>query len=316
MCRGLLGADSDLYIRNNRGAAFSKSDCIIICGVPFDFRSGYGLTIPLQTFVVAVNRDEHDLHLNRDMKFWMSPAVSVLGDPCSFLIDLARGLSSEHSPPSQWGEWQRNWVDQDKKKNDANSELASQKTQFINPVKLCQEIDKYLADDSILVGDGGDFVATVAYNVRARQPLSWLDPGLYGTLGIGAGFAIASKLVKPNSEVWLFWGDGASGYSLIEFDTLRRQGLAVIAVIGNDACWMQIWRGQVDIFNDETGCTLEYTNYHEVAKALGCEGFEIDSEDQIGPVVKQAKALAAAGKSVLINAKLGKTEFRKGSMSF
>jgi acetolactate synthase-1/2/3 large subunit len=316
MCRGLLGADSDLYIRNNRGAAFAKSDCIIICGVPFDFRTGYGLSIPLPTFVVAVNRDIDDLHLNRDFKFWMSPSVAIHGDPCNFIIDLAREMSATISPATQWGDWSKNWLDQDKKKNDANLEVAAQKTQFINPVKLCQEIDKYIADDSILVGDGGDFVATVAYNVRARQPLSWLDPGLYGTLGIGAGFAMAAKLVKPASEVWLFWGDGACGYSMIEFDTLRRFNIPIIAVVGNDACWMQIWRGQVDIFNDETGCTLEYTNYHEISKALGCEGFVIDSEDQIATVLQQAKLLAAQGKSVLINAKIGKTEFRKGSLSF
>lgn len=77
-------------------------------------------------------------------------------------------------------------------------------------------------DNSILIGDGGDFVATVAYNIKARKPLSWLDPGVFGTLGVGAGFAMAAKLVHPESEVWLFWGDGASGFSLMEFDTLRR----------------------------------------------------------------------------------------------
>jgi len=174
--------------------------------VPFDFRTGYGLSIPINTFVVAINRDEDDLHLNRDMKFWMSPSIAVLGDPSSFIIDLARNLPAEVSP-AQWTDWSKNWLAEDKKKSDANAEVAAQKTQFINPVRLCQEIDKYigtsasasrrvhniddfvpaLADDSILVGDGGDFVATVAGNVRARQPLSWLDPGLYGTLGIGAG---------------------------------------------------------------------------------------------------------------------------------
>lgn len=90
--------------------------------------------------------------------------------------------------------------------------MAEEDTGFINPVRLCMEIDKYIADDSILIGDGGDFVATIAYNVQARGPLTWLDPGVFGTLGVGGGFAMAAKLVKPDSEVWLLWGDGASGF--------------------------------------------------------------------------------------------------------
>ena len=107
-------------------------------------------------------------------------------------------------------------------------------------------MDEALAEDSILVADGGDFVATASYIVSPRGPLSWLDPGVFGTLGVGAGFALGAKLVRPESEVWIIYGDGSVGYSLPEFDTFARHELPVIAVVGNYACWTHIARQQVE----------------------------------------------------------------------
>jgi len=176
-------------------------------------------------------------------------------------------------------------------------------------------MDKFIGDNSILIGDGGDFVATASYIVRPRGPLTWLDPGVFGTLGVGAGFAMAAKLLNPNHEVWIIWGDGACGFSIIELDTLRRHNIPIIAVIGNDACWTQIHRDQVQTLHDDIGCVLEYTNYDQLAKSLGCEGIMIDNDDQIIPALTRAKELYAQGKSVVINAKIGKTEFRDGSLS-
>jgi len=167
--------------------------------------------------------------------------------------------------------------------------MAKQKTKtFINPLRLCLEIDNVIADSSILIGDGGDFVATAAYTIKPRGPLTWLDPGVFGTLGVGAGFAMAAKLAKPKAEVWILWGDGASGFSLIEFDTLKRHNIPVIAVIGNDASWMQIQRDQVQILKDPVACQLAYTDYDIVARGLGCEGISIDSDDQIQDALKKA----------------------------
>jgi acetolactate synthase-like protein len=170
-------------------------------------------------------------------------------------------------------------------------------------------------DDSIIVADGGDFVATASYTLRPRGPLSWLDPGAFGTLGVGAGFAMGAKLHRPESETWVIYGDGAFGYSLIEFDTFVRLKIPVIAVVGNDACWSQIAREQVKILQDDVGTRLQYSNYHLAAEALGAKGFLIDSPEQIPDVLVQAKKAAADGHPVLINALLGASSFREGSIS-
>jgi len=187
--------------------------------------------------------------------------------------------------------------------------------QFVHPILLCKEIDNALAENSIIVADGGDFVATASYMVQPRQPLSWLDPGVFGTLGVGAGFALGAKLCRPNSEVWILFGDGALGWSLIEFDTYVRMRVPVIAIIGNDACWSQMYRDQVRLLHNPVACELAYSHYEEVAKALGAEGILVQHQDQVRPALQRAKELYASGRSVLVNVLITKSDFRQGSVS-
>jgi thiamine pyrophosphate-dependent acetolactate synthase large subunit-like protein len=167
----------------------------------------------------------------------------------------------------------------------------------------------------VFVADGGDFVATAAYILRPRGPLTWLDPGAFGTLGVGAGFALGASRVRTGAEVWLIWGDGASGYGLAEFDTFVRHGIPVIAVVGNDAAWAQIAREQVKLLGDDVGTALARTAYHEVARGFGAEGIEVRQDSEVAPALQRARELAAAGRPVLVNVWLDKTDFREGSIS-
>jgi len=166
-----------------------------------------------------------------------------------------------------------------------------------------------------LVADGGDFVGTCSYTVSPRGPLSWLDPGVFGTLGVGAGFAIGAKLCRPDSEVWIVYGDGSAAYSLAEFDTYVRHGLPIIAIVGNDASWGQIAREQIPMLGDDVGTTLRSTDYHQVAKGYGGEGLLLEDPSRVDEVLLEAKGLAASGRPVLINVRLSKSDFRKGSLS-
>ncbi|MEJ2515587.1 MAG: thiamine pyrophosphate-dependent enzyme, partial [Gammaproteobacteria bacterium] len=192
---------------------------------------------------------------------------------------------------------------------------AAASGQRVNPLALCRAVDAVLPDDSVIVADGGDFVGTASYVVRPRGPLRWLDPGAFGTLGVGAGFALGAARARPEAEIWLLYGDGSVGYSLIEFDTFVRHGLAPIAVVGNDACWAQIAREQVKLLHDDTGVKLARTDYHRAAEGLGAAGLVIRSDDEIRPTLEQARQLAADGRPVLINAHLAASDFREGSLS-
>ena len=115
--------------------------------------------------------------------------------------------------------------------------------------------------------------------------------------------------------MWILYGDGACGWSLSELDTFVRHGIAVIAIIGNDACWSQIHRAQVELFKDDVGCMLRYTKYHLVAQGFDCIGIQVQNEKEIPDALKKAKDLAKKGKPVIVNCLIGKTDFLKGSLS-
>lgn len=158
-------------------------------------------------------------------------------------------------------------------------------------------------------------MATAAYTVRPRGPFSWLDPGVFGTLGVGAGFAIGAKLVRPEADVWLLYGDGAAGFSLMEYDTFVRHNLNIIGVIGNDGGWTQIARDQVVVLGDAVGTELNYTDYHKVAEGCGAQGLRVEDPQRMHETLQEALKLSREGKPVLVNAILGKSDFRKGSIS-
>ena len=176
-------------------------------------------------------------------------------------------------------------------------------------------INQYIQDGDIIVADGGDFVATASYILWPRSLSGWLDPGVFGTLGVGAGFILGAQLVHSEAVIWAIYGDGAFGYSLMEFDTFVRHKIPVIAVIGNDAGWTQIARDQIKILNDPVSTELADTQYHQAVSALGGVGYIIEDETEIESILSKARESASVGNSVAINVKIGKTDFRKGSIS-
>jgi acetolactate synthase-1/2/3 large subunit len=306
MARGLLGKDDPVQRRHSRREALREADFVLLAGVPCDFRLDYGRQLPRQATVVAANRSRADLNRNR------RPTVPGLGDPGAFLLDLAFGAEGG----TRWTAWSGRLAERDAAREvKIATDAAAPSEGGLNPLAVCRAIDAALAESSVLVADGGDFVATASYTVRPRGPLCWLDPGPFGTLGVGGGFAAAAKVARPDSEVWLIWGDGSVGFSLAEFDTLARHKLGVIAVVGNDGCWMQIAREQVEVLGDDVGCTLARSDYHTAAEGLGGRGILVREPHELAPALAEAKRVAAGGVPVLVNVHLGRTDFRKGSIS-
>jgi acetolactate synthase-1/2/3 large subunit len=307
MARGLLGPAHPLHRRHQRRKALKEADLVILAGVPSDFRLDYGRHVRRSACLVSANRSRVDLKRNR------KPDVGVLADAGLFLRALADTV--EAGTQDRWRDWHLALESRDAEREAEIDGTADRDAEYVNPVGLCRRIDAVLPDDSIIVADGGDFVGTASYIVKPRGPLSWLDPGVFGTLGCGAGFALGASLCRPDSEVWVLFGDGSVGYSLAEFDTFARHDIPVIAVVGNDAGWTQIAREQVKILQDDVGTVLERSNYHEVATALGGHGILLQKADQVSDGLRDARNAAQGRKPVLINAWLDKTDFREGSLS-
>lgn len=304
MARGLLGADHPLQKRHQRRKALKEADVVLLAGVPADFRLDYGSHIN-RCKVIGVNLSEEDLVKNR------KPELGLLADPHTTLVALAALVQRG----GQLGEWVAALDKREAEREAEIDKMAEDRTRYCNPLEVCRAVEANLAPRSVMVGDGGDFVATASYIVKPRGPLGWLDPGVFGTLGVGAGFALGAKLVRPDADVWLLWGDGAAGFSLIEMDTFARHGVPVIAVVGNDAGWTQIERDQVVILGDDVACRLTHMDYHVVAEACGGEGLLVSSPDALPEAFARALERSRAGKPVLINALIGKSDFRKGSIS-
>lgn len=304
MARGCLGKEDSFFLRHNRKHALKNADVVITAGVPLDFRLGYGFSINSDAKIIALNKSKKDLVKNR------RPSLQLKGDPSRSIYEIAKTINTPDCKV-----WLEELQQMEQKRDDEILAQAEMDTEFVNPIKACTIINDILDENSIIIADGGDFVGTASYVLRPRAPLSWLDPGAFGTLGVGGGFALGAKSAFPDKEVWIIYGDGACAFSLAEFDTFVRHKLPVIAIVGNDSSWQQIAREQVEMLGSDIGTTLNDTNYHQVAEGYGGKGFLVTEISQLRDVLLQAKSDAKRGIPVLINMRIGKTDFRKGSIS-
>ena len=305
MARGLLGRRSELQFRHARGQALKEADVVIVCGFPFDFRLGYGRGINRSARLIAANLSVAEMRKNR------RPDVAVEMHAGDFLCALANQLGAA----GRWDGWFETLRGRERARDVEIATRAAPQGALIDPLHFFLRLEEAMAPDAALVVDGGDFVATASYIVRPRAPLAWLDPGVFGTLGVGGGYALGAALVRPGKETWLLWGDGSSAYSLAEFDTYVRHGVAPIAVIGNDGSWAQIAREQVEVLGTALGTELRKSDYHRVAEGYGGVGLLLTDPTKVDATLQEAKQIAASGRPVCINVHLRATDFRKGSIS-
>jgi len=304
MARGCFGDSDKYFFRHNRKHALKNADVVVTLGIPLDFRLSYGFAINKDATLISINKSKEDLNKNR------KPDIGMHADPSRIMHEIGKIIN----PPS-CQEWIEELTKLEENREKEIQQFSEYKTDFVNPVYLCKTIDKLIDKQSILVADGGDFVGTASYTIRPRSPLGWLDPGPFGTLGVGGGFAIGAKSSFPEKEVWVLYGDGASAYSLAEFDTLCRHRLPVIAIIGNDASWQQIAREQKQMLGSNIGTELAFNAYEKVVEGYGGKGYYVDNHKSLYETLKQAKEDAKLGYPVLVNVKLSQSDFRKGSIS-
>ena len=268
MARGLLGRGHPLQLRHKRKEALREADLVILAGMPCDFRLDYGSHIRRSAVLVSANRSPADLTKNR------RPDLGVLGAPERLLRALA------HARPGRPPAWTP-WLASLRSRDDAReAEIARQAETAadtgVNPLAVCRAIERALPDDSVLVADGGDFVATASLHPAPAAPALLARPGRVRHARRRRRLrARRPSSCGPEAEVWIVYGDGSVGYSLAEFDTFVRHGLPVIAVIGNDASWMQIAREQVEVLRTTSAPSSRHSDYHRVAEGHGGVGLQL-----------------------------------------
>jgi acetolactate synthase-1/2/3 large subunit len=306
MARGSVPADSPEFLNRSRRDALKQIDCIFLAGTLLDFRMRFGQTIPADAKIIQADMDATLIGQNRQTDV---PLVGNLG--CSFeqlTNELERrGTTLDFSP---WRDELRAIETEAEKKVEAN--LNSDEVP-VDPQRMCREIRDWLdtLSEPIVIGDGGDIVATAAKIIPVRREGGWMDPGPLGTLGVGMPFALAAQLANPDKRVVIVYGDGSFGLNGFEYDTAVRFNLPIIGIVGNDAAWGQMMRPQNGIYGFTDATLLNYTRYDKVVEAFGGHGELVERPEELRPALERS---AASGKPALINVIIRRDTDYKGGI--
>ncbi|MDE2572999.1 MAG: acetolactate synthase [bacterium] len=308
--RGTLPPGDPHHFQQTRRYAFDNADVILIAGTPFDFRMGYGKRLRKDARVVQIDLDYRTVAKNRDISLGLS------GDCGAILAAVTQAASGRLSDGAKEREaWLQELREQERRAQEARLPSLLSDATPIHPLRLAYEINAFLTDDTVFIGDGGDVVTCAGGVVQPHGPGRWMDPGPLGTLGVGIGFAMASKLVQPEKEVVCLFGDGTLSMTGWDFQTMQRFGLPFIGIVGNNSYMNQIRAGQIMKYGKERGDAgnwLGHVKYDLFAKMLDGYGEEVRDPKQIRPALERARA---SGKPSLINVWIDPNEFAPGTMN-
>ncbi len=296
MGRGVVPGGHRQLVTKARGKALGTSDLVVVVGTPLDFRLGYGVfggkdgASPAQVVHLADSPAQVSRHADL--------AASAYGD-LTLVVDGVQAALEQQLRKPDWSSWLDELQAAVAEAVERDAALLHSEADPIHPARIYGELVPRLADDAVVIGDGGDFVSFAGKFVEPKRPGGWLDPGPYGCLGAGLGSAIAARIARPSAQVVLLLGDGAAGMSLMDVDTLVRHDLPVVMVCGNNSAWGLEKQPMQMIYGYDVAADLApQTRYDQVVTALGGGGETVTDPTQIGPALDRA---FAAGTPYLVN---------------
>ncbi|MBM3518246.1 MAG: acetolactate synthase [Alphaproteobacteria bacterium] len=307
--RGTLPPNDPHAFQLSRSYAFGRADVIVIVGTPFDFRMGYGRRLRAEATVVQIDLDYRTVGKNRDI------LLGIVGDCGEILSAVVAAASAGKNGAGARQAWLAELRAEEDKLTAARLPKIRSDAEPIHPLRLCHEINEFLGEDSVYIGDGGDIVTFSGGVVQPRKPGHWMDPGPLGTLGVGVPFAMASKLTQPEKEVVCLFGDGAFPLTGWDFDTMVRFNLPFVGVVGNNSAWNQIRFGQIAKYGENRGNVanvLSDVRFDEFARMLGGHGEEVRKPKDIRPALERARA---SGKPSLVNVWIDPNAYSPGTQN-
>ena len=311
--RGLLPPGDPHHFDRTRGNAFADADVIVIVGTPFDFRMGYGRRISSKAQLVQIDMDYRTVGKNRDIN------LGLVGHPGAILGAVLQAASGrlKNDKREKRREWMKRLSEAEAAATEKLMPLFKSNNQPIHPYRVAYELNEFLADNTIYIGDGGDVVTISAQAVRPRRPGQWMDPGALGSLGVGTGFAIAAGLANRDKEVLCYYGDGSFGMTAFDMETANRFGVPYIAVIGNNSAMNQIRYGQLAKYGEERGNVgnlLGDVPFGKFAEMLGGYGEEVRDPAQIAAALRRAReSVQKTKRSAVINIWVDPREYAPGT---
>jgi acetolactate synthase-1/2/3 large subunit len=293
--RGCVPADHELFFSRARSAGLGGADVVLVVGTPLDFRLGFGAVFAEDASVIVIDVAEPEREHPRavDVELYGALPATLAG------LRSAAAPSAERAPQQAREAWISSLRSIETERRAAEADELSDPRAPLHPMRVYGELASMLDRDAIVIGDGGDFVSYAGRLIDSFEPGCWLDPGPYGCLGTGPGYALAARLAHPDRQVLLLLGDGAFGFSGMELDTLARHGIAVVALIGNNGIWALEKHPMEALYGYSVVAELrEGTRYDLVAEALGCEGELVSDPAALRPALERA---FASGKPTVVN---------------
>lgn len=309
--RGTLPPGDPHFFNRTRRLAFDRADVIVIVGAPFDFRMGYGRRLGAGATVVQIDMDYRTVGKNRDV------SLGLTGDPGVILKSVSDAVSGR---VDRGRKRRKAWMEELRIAEDAAYEklqpMFRSEATPIHPYRVAHELDEFLTEDTIYIGDGGDVVTISAQAVQPRTPGHWMDPGPLGTLGVGTAFSMAAKLAHPQKEVLCYYGDGAFSMTSWDIETAQRFGLPFISVIGNNSAMNQIRYGQIMKYGAQrgnVGNVLGDVDFEKFADCFGVHGEAVRDPAELAPALRRAREAAQGGSCAIVNVWVDPDEYAPGT---
>ncbi|MBH20153.1 MAG: acetolactate synthase [Rhodobiaceae bacterium] len=311
--RGMIDSNSPYSFDRTRGDAFKDADLLMIIGTPFDFRMGYGGRISKDIKLIQIDQDYSNIGKNRDID------IGLTGHPGTIMQQIINKMKDSYSKVIK--DKRSSWVKSLNVKEDEKYKkllpIFTNDSTPIHPYRVAYELNEFLNDDTIFIGDGGDVVTISAQAVRPRKPGQWMDPGALGSLGVGTGFALSAKLANPNKEVLCYYGDGSFGMTAFDMETADRFGLPFIAVIGNNSAMNQIRYGQLAKYGQQKGDIANKLGDMEFSKFTslwGGLGLDVKDPNKIQSALVEARKFVKENrKSAIVNIWVDPNEYAPGT---
>jgi len=290
LARGCVPADHELFGSRARSEALKGADVALVIGVPMDFRLGFGASLGEETEIIVIDSAE-------PARAHPRPVAAELYGGIPATLDSLRAAAGGGALSSS--DWIAQLHSSEASKRAAEGAERDDDRAPLHPMRLYRELGEMLDRDAIVIGDGGDFVSYAGRVIDTYQPGCWLDPGPFGCLGTGPGYALAARLAHPGRQVVMLLGDGAFGFSGMEYDTLVRHGVNVVGVMGNNGIWGLEKHPMEFLYGYSVAAELRpETRYDQVVEALGGHGELVSSPDQLRPALERA---LSADRPALVN---------------
>ena len=285
MGRGTLKPTDPLLVTRARSRAFAEADVVVVIGAPLDFRLGYG-KFGAQTPATVI----HFVDAPSQVAEHATEAVSIVGEFSESLPQVLEACLSGSLDPRRWREWASTLREVSEQAWAKDVEILESNATPIHPARIYGELRSRIADDDIVIGDGGDFVSFAGRFIEPAQAGCWLDPGPFGCLGTGPGYALGAHVARPDAHPWLLLGDGAAGFSLMDVESLVRHQVPVTMVIGNNAGWGLERHPMRFLYGYDVIADLPPISYDDVVRSLGGAGETVTDPAKIGAALDRARA--------------------------